>query len=256
MQADNTMPRQWDAFLTAGDKEVYRYSERKSSLGMGVRPALLVIDATYDFAGEHPLPVLEAMKRWPLSCGQSAWDAISHIRTLLGVVRAMGIPVFFTTYFDAREDGVGRGRMRAPVMPGEKSSPGGPSGTDIVKDIAPSAQDFIIRKPRPSAFFGTRLVSLLNELQIDTLLVCGGTTSGCVRATVLDAYSYNYLTCVIEDCTFDRIESAHAVNLFDMVEKYADVRQVEEVVKYLASLSNNPSFADVQHSRRDWEQSL
>jgi maleamate amidohydrolase len=106
-------------------------------------------------------------------------------------------------------------------------------GSEIVADISPQKHDFIILKKKPSVFFGTPLMSYLNKLDIDTVLVTGGTTSGCVRATVIDAFSYNFFVGVIEDCTFDRGEVTHAINLFDMDMKYADVMALHEVLAYL-----------------------
>jgi len=78
------------------------------------------------------------------------------------------------------------------------------------------------QKVRPSMFFGTALAAYLTSLRVDTVLVCGCTTSGCVRATVVDAFSYSYKTIVVEECTFDRSAVSHKVNLFDMHQKYAD----------------------------------
>jgi nicotinamidase-related amidase len=105
-----------------------------------------------------------------------------------------------------------------------------------VREIAPSASDIVIKKLKPSAFHGTPLVGFLNDLHVDTLLICGTTTSGCVRASVIDAFSYNFRVGVIEECTFDRGKASHAINLFDMHAKYADVVGIDQVLDYLESL--------------------
>ena len=99
----------------------------------------------------------------------------------------------------------------------------------------------VIRKDKPSVFFGTPLMSYLHELQVDTLLVTGTTTSGCVRATVVDAFSYNFKVVVVEECVFDRGQASHQVNLFDMQAKYADVVSLEDALRYLDKLPHGMS---------------
>ena len=117
-----------------------------------------------------------------------------------------------------------------------KKPPHNPETNNIVREIAPAENDTVIHKHRPSIFFATPLVSMLNGLETDTLLVCGCTTSGCVRASVVDAFSYGYRVVLIEECTFDRGQATHKINLFDMNAKYADVLSVTEVKDYLARL--------------------
>jgi maleamate amidohydrolase len=112
-----------------------------------------------------------------------------------------------------------------------------------VREIAPRDGDIVIRKDKPSVFFGTPLMSYLHELQVDTLLVAGTTTSGCVRATVVDAFSYNFKVVVVEECVFDRGQASHKVNLFDMQAKYADVVPLEAALGYLDELSRELSAA-------------
>jgi len=107
---------------------------------------------------------------------------------------------------------------------------------EIVNEIAPQASDIVIRKLKPSGFFGTPLQSVLNDYRVDTLLVTGGSTSGCVRATVVDAFSLNYFVAVVEEGVFDRIQLSHKANLLDMNIKYADVMKAEDVARYLDNL--------------------
>ena len=110
---------------------------------------------------------------------------------------------------------------------------------DILEDIKPQSKDIIIKKLKPSGFYGTNLQSFLNLFGADTLLILGTTTSGCVRATAIDGFSANYKICIIEDCCFDRSESSHAINLCDLNAKYADVIESNEVIKYLNDLEDN-----------------
>ena len=107
----------------------------------------------------------------------------------------------------------------------------------IPQEIAPQKSDIVIQKLKPSPFFGTPLLSHLINLKIDTLIVTGCTTSGCVRAAVVDAFSYNYPVLLVEDCSFDRGQLSHAVNLFDMNQKYANVISLAEAKNYVLALS-------------------
>ena len=112
------------------------------------------------------------------------------------------------------------------------------NGNKIIPIIEPKPTDIIVKKLKPSAFFGTNLQSFLTLLHVDSLIILGTTTSGCVRATVLDAFSTNYRVIVVEDGCFDRSESSHAINLCDMHAKYADVIHSNTVIKYIQSLNN------------------
>jgi nicotinamidase-related amidase len=110
-------------------------------------------------------------------------------------------------------------------------------GYDFVAEIAPAQTDVLLPKKHPSAFFGTALASHLIDLQADTLIVTGCTTSGCVRGSVVDAFSLNFKVFVPQDCVYDRSAVSHAVNLFDMSEKYADVGTTEELLDRLQGVS-------------------
>jgi maleamate amidohydrolase len=109
-------------------------------------------------------------------------------------------------------------------------------GNEIVTPIAPAPQDIVIYKQKPSGFFGSNLASYLTLLGCDSVIVTGTTTSGCVRATVLDAFSLNYRVAIAEEGCFDRSQASHAINLCDMNAKYADVVQTSEVLTFLDGL--------------------
>jgi nicotinamidase-related amidase len=143
------------------------------------------------------------------------------------------VPVFYTTSLRRSGD------LRASAAATRRgSSPGVvavPADYEIHPDFRPHEADVVIEKGRPSAFFGTHLISYLVARQIDTVVVCGESTSGCVRATVVDAHSYGLHVLVVEDCVFDRVVTSHLVNLFDMQAKYADVlslAQLEELLQW------------------------
>jgi nicotinamidase-related amidase len=113
-------------------------------------------------------------------------------------------------------------------------------GNDFPELITPQPSDIVIQKDKPSAFFGTPLLSYLIALGVDGLLVCGTTTSGCVRASVLDAFSYNIPLAVVEECTFDRGEVSHKINLFDMQAKYADVVSLADTLAFIRTRTQAP----------------
>jgi nicotinamidase-related amidase len=111
---------------------------------------------------------------------------------------------------------------------------------DIVDEVAPIEGEVALRKTSPSAFWGTPIVGLLNGLGVDTLIVAGESTSGCVRATVVDGKAYRYKMVIPEECVFDRSEAPHAINLFDLDQKYADVMPLDDVVAYLKTVEAWP----------------
>ena len=112
-------------------------------------------------------------------------------------------------------------------------------GNDIMDEIAPGPQDIVIRKHKPSAFSSTMLTAFLNDLGADSLIVTGTTTSGCVRATVIDAFAENYRVTLMEEGCFDRSQASHAINLCDMNAKYADIVGVDDVVSHIEQLPDD-----------------
>ncbi|GAB2964983.1 isochorismatase family protein [Amycolatopsis acidiphila] len=230
--------RVWERFLTDRDRAVFSASGYGTFLGLGERPAVLVIDVNYAFVGHERQPILESIKHWHTSCGEEGWDALGPIAELLAGARARNLPVFYTTGSDPRPDGLGRGLWRNS-RGRERSSVPDVAGNDIVAQIAPQERDVLIRKTKPSAFFGTPLMSYLTELGVDSLIVVGTTTSGCVRASVIDAFSHNLRVAIVEEGTFDRGEASHAINLFDMNAKYADVTTLADTLAYLEKLPDD-----------------
>lgn len=230
--------RVWEQFLTEQDKAVFAQSGMGQRSGFGQRPAFLVIDVNYNFTGDKPESILESIKRWPLSCGEVSWPGIAAIGRLLEAARDKRIPVFYTTG-ELREDAADYGAWAGKNARMGEDRASFVKGNDIVADLEPHASDFVIKKQKASAFYGTPLVHQLVDLQIDTLLVTGTTTSGCVRASVVDAASYNYRCAVVEEGCFDRSQSSHALNLCDMHMKYADVVGLDETLGYLEQLPEN-----------------
>jgi maleamate amidohydrolase len=233
--------RIWDKFLTERDKKVFATSGYGARQGFPQRPALVIIDVSYGFCGEKPEPILESIKRWSNSCGAEAWDSIAAIKKLAEGFRAKKLPVIYTTGL-VRPDGWDVASWAWKNTRMEESVPRPAQTLDantIIPDIAPQAQDIVVYKQKPSGFFGTPLASYLTLLGADGIVVTGTTTSGCVRATVLDAFSLNYRVTLAEEGCFDRSQASHAINLCDMHAKYADVVPAAEVLGYVGTLRDD-----------------
>ncbi len=230
----------WNQFLTERDKAVFATSGYGARQGFGKRPALLVIDVNYAFCGDKPEPILESIKKWRNSCGEDAWVALPYIRSLIDKAHAKALPVIYTT-------GVRRGdswdsgswtwkNNRSSEDIGNKTVMSNFDGNEIMAEIAPGPKDIVIYKQKPSGFFGTNMTSYLTLLGCDSVIVTGTTTSGCVRASVLDAFSLNYRITLAEEGCFDRSQASHAINLCDMNAKYADVVKTSEVLSFFDTL--------------------
>ena len=227
----------WDDILTVRDKEVFSLSGYGKRAGFGQRPAVLVIDVNYNFVGDNPEPILDSVKRFRNSCGAEGWEGVRHIGELLAECRKKHLPIFYTTGHEDRTNAVAFGRWQAKNRRStEDMTDTWDKGNNIVEEIAPRTGDIVVRKQKPSAFFGTPLMSMLNEVHADSVLITGTTTSGCVRASVIDAFSYNLKVSVVEECVFDRGQASHKINLFDMGMKYADVISLNETVEYVRGL--------------------
>ncbi|MYZ45205.1 isochorismatase family protein [Schauerella aestuarii] len=220
----------WDNIISEDEQRAYRAAGFGRPSGLGVRPALLIIDVQYRTVGTTPQPFWESIKEFPTSCGDVGWKAVGNIAKLLATFRERGWPVLYPHV--APKTSTDAGRL-ADKVPSIMTIPA--HGYDFVKEVAPQPGDVLLPKKHPSAFFGTALASHLIDLQADTLIVTGCTTSGCVRGSVVDAFSLNFRVFVPQDAVYDRSQVSHAVNLFDMSEKYADVGTTESII---ASLQN------------------
>lgn len=235
------MERIWTRFLTDQDKRVIEAAGFGALAGFGARPALIIVDVTYGFTGDRPQPILDSIRRWSHSCGEVSWPAIARIGTLAEAFRAKRLPVIYTAG-EARADNWDAGSWAwKNIRTTETAARPAvlPDPNDIVAEIAPQAQDVVIRKLKPSGFFGTNLLSFLVLLGCDSIVLTGTTTSGCVRATAVDAFSNNLRVAVAEDGCFDRAEVSHAVSLFDMHAKYADVVPSSAILEHVASLRDD-----------------
>jgi nicotinamidase-related amidase len=225
----------WDDVLTGMDREVY--DQFRGSKELGRKPALVVVDVNYAFTGLQSEPILDSIKTFRTSCGEVAWQAIPRLQALIKTAREAGVPVVYSTGLDREVQGAGwanRARKAEMLEPlDEADLEKRKLGNTIVKEIEPQTGDIVLRKVAPSVFFGTPLTTLLNEMDVDTLIITGTTTSGCVRATAVDAASLDFYVGIVEECTFDRFEVSHKVSLMDMHAKYGSVISLDAATEYL-----------------------
>ncbi len=200
--------------------EIYRNQQFGQRTGFGRSPALLVIDFVNGFTDPDILG------------GGNIADAVKASVPLLGFFRTRKLPIVFTRIVYA-EDGSDAGIWCEKVPRLKRLTESAPA-SQVVAALAPEAGELVIRKTQASAFFGTHLASVLTAKGIDTLVIAGCTTSGCVRASVIDALSLNYRSVVASDAVGDRALGPHTANLFDIGQKYADLMTVAEIVAALS----------------------
>ena len=228
-----TTERSWMPYLTPRDRQHLEASAwtKKEPFGFGAKPAVLVIDDYYSVLGLEREPLFESIKKWPMSTGLEGWAAIDQTKELLRAARANDVPVVYVHGFDKGFVPWGRRAMKERLS--NLSAEERAMANQIVDEVAPQPGELVLEKAAASAFHGTPLVFWLNYHGIDTVIACGETTSGCVRASVVDGATYRYAMGVVEECTFDRTEASHYINLFDMNQKYADVVSLADTVTYL-----------------------
>jgi maleamate amidohydrolase len=226
------MKKPWDGIISAEELRAYDAAGFGRPSGVGRRPALIIIDVQYRTTGTTPKPFWEAIKEYPTSCGDLAWAAMKNIAALLAEFRRQGWPVLYP-HVAPKNKATDSGRL-AEKVPAIMDIPA--RGYQFPAEIAPREGDVLIPKKHPSAFFATPLASHLIDLGADTLVVTGCSTSGCVRGSVMDGFAYNFKCVVPHDAVYDRSATSHAVNLFDMAYKYADVAATEEVIAMLKPL--------------------
>jgi maleamate amidohydrolase len=210
------------------------YEPYRRDVHVGRNPAVLAIDLYNKAYQGGSRPLREVNRRYPGSCGENAWKAIEPTRTLLAAARKAGLPVIYTTRH-ADTDGV-RSTHRRMGKEAEELY-------HIKEELTPLPGELVIYKERASGFFGTPLIAHLRKIGADSLIILGESTSGCVRASTVDAYSYGFHSVVVEECTYDRSMLSHKVNLFDLHHKYADVMHLDEVIEHLAGLERSRNAA-------------
>jgi nicotinamidase-related amidase len=200
------------------DIELYKRLGIGAKGGFGARPAVVVIDVQQRTVSPE----------YPASCGQAGLDAIPKISGILDAARSAGATVVFAYVAPKDERDSSRFATKFAVLQSVDQP-----GYAFLDELSPAPTDIMLPKRHPSVFFGTALTSYLIDRGIDTLIITGATTSGCVRATAVDAFAYGYKVVVPYEAVFDRVKTSHLVNLFDIDSKYGDVVSTDEVVAYL-----------------------
>jgi maleamate amidohydrolase len=220
----------WDDVVPAEDREAYGKYTQLANVGMGQRPVVLVVDMTASFIDE----------RFSTGCGQAAREAVKATASLLDCARGVGVPRIFAVWEGgALPEEIGYWKCQRPrVVGGDTSNL--PDPNSLPPELGARQDELVLARGKASAFFGSNLAGILAYHRADTVVVAGISTSGCVRATVVDAFSLNYRVIVPEECVADRVVVPHKVNLFDMHMKYADVLPLESVIAQLQAI---PSMA-------------
>lgn len=225
------MANPWDGIISEEEQRAYNAAGFGRPTGIGKRPALLIIDVQYRTAGSKPMPFWDAIKEYPTSCGDVAWAAIHNIRAILDVFREREWPVLYPYVAPKLAFDAGRLSDKVPAIMNIADK-----GYEFVSQIAPTDKDILLPKKHPSAFFGTPLASYLINVGADSLIVTGCSTSGCVRGSVVDGFAYNFRALVPHDAVYDRSATSHAVNLFDIASKYADVMSTTDTIGALRKI--------------------
>jgi nicotinamidase-related amidase len=226
------MTKPWDGIISEEEQRAYNAAGFGRATGLGTRPALLIIDVQYRTVGTTAKPFWEAIKEFPTACGDVGWNAVRHIERILRLFRERNWPVLYPYVSPKEAFDAGRLSDKVPAIMTVASK-----GYEFVAEVAPREEDILLPKKHPSAFFGTPLVSYLINAAADSLVVTGCTTSGCVRGSVVDAFAYNFRVLVPHDAVYDRSATSHAVNLFDMASKYADVLSTDEAITALRGIN-------------------
>ena len=215
--------KDWMRFIPAEELATYSKAGFSGALELGSRSALVVVDVTYGFTGSPGLTLDEAIREFSTACGPSSWIAMPKIARLIEIFRSLDRPIVFTRSSAQNVPFTGK------ATKGKRGLAVAPRFNDFPDAVMPRDGEWVLEKTKASGFFMTPLPIYLVKQGIDTIVVCGVSTSGCVRATTVDSCSHGFTTFVVDDGCFDRSEFAHAANLFDMNAKYASVLSLDEI---------------------------
>ena len=226
--------------LSAADRAVVDAAGYGKRMGFGDRPALLVVDATYGFVGNERLPLLEAIAKQRKACGEMGWDAVDQITRLIATAREHNVPILYSVMSDSSSESWVPGLWPLKNFRAQsEASTRDPDENRVVCEIAPSEDDIVYVKNHPSIFLGTDALDDLRSLGVDSVIICGGATSGCVRASAVDAFSLGFRVAAVSDASFDRLELSHKVSLLDIDLKYGDVISTSEWVDHMARVGTS-----------------
>jgi maleamate amidohydrolase len=204
-------------------REIYERARLGQSVPLGARPAILVVDFSRGFTDPES------------TMGSELTREVEATNRLLAAAREREIPVIFTTI--GFEPNMKDGSLWLEKAPGLGELIIGSKWVEIDPRLERRDEETVILKKGASAFFGTNLPSILVSQGVDTIIMCGATTSGCVRATAVDLLQYGYPTLVPRECVGDRAQAPHEANLVDIQAKYADVVSVVDALAYIESVS-------------------
>jgi maleamate amidohydrolase len=224
------MTESWKNVVPERDRLILERADFGGRQPWGRRPALLIVDVVRSFTGSKPQDVLQAISEYTTSCGTSAWETLPRMRKVLDEARAAAIPVIYT-----KGDAEYKVQCGGSVKNEDPARTRRVHSTPIADEIAPRDGEFVISKTKASAFFQTPRAVFLVRHGVDSLIVMGTATSGCVRASVVDGFSHGYPTFVVSDGCFDRSQFFHDVTLYDLNTKYATIVTVAETIEHLQS---------------------
>lgn len=210
-------------------REIYERARLGRGITPGVRPAVLVVDFSRGFTDPE------------CTMGSDLTREIEATNRLLSAAREKGLPIIFTTI--GFEPNLKDGSLWLEKAPGLAELQIGGKWVEIDPRLGLREDETVILKKGASAFFGTNLPSVLVSQGVDTIVLCGATTSGCIRATAVDLLQYGYPTLVPRECVGDRARAPHEANLVDIQAKYADVVALEEALAYIGGVARKPGMA-------------
>ena len=223
----------WRDLLSDADRSRITSARFGRRSGLGSRPAVVVIDMQNYMVG----PIADEPYEYPSSCGQAGVDAVAATALLLDAARLNGVPIFYSRFELARDGSdMGSYQLKRDLVESEGWALEDSFGAQIADAVEPQPSDIVFVKKKPSGFMGTPLTGYLIDRGVDSVIIVGGSTSNCVRATAVDAMSLNLRVTIPADCVFDRFDVSHRTALFDLDRQYGDVRWSEDVIAELGSL--------------------
>jgi maleamate amidohydrolase len=217
----------------SGDISIYKQQNFGGRIGFGAKPGLLIVDFTVAFSDRSVFG------------GGNIVKAMRNTRPLLDLARQLRMPIAHTRVVYAENGGDSNVQMLK--IPSIALLTENNPLSDFVPELMPAPGEIVIRKRLPSAFFGSDLAGMLTSRGVDTLLIAGCTTSGCVRASTLDAMCHGFRPIVVSDCVGDRAAAPHKANLFDLGQKYADVLPAAKIADELAKITAAPEPPPVKY---------
>ena len=221
--------KDWMTLVPEADLATYRAGGFLRDVKLGQRTALIVVDVTMGFCGSPGLTLEQAIAEFPTACGPVSWETMPRVARLIGLFRDRKLPIVFTNNDTVANAYTGK------ATKGERARKPNPRFNDFPAEVTPREDEWVLAKTKASGFFQSPLAAYLVRDHVDTVVVCGVSTSGCVRATAVDAFSHGFTTFVVDDCCFDRSWFAHCANLFDLHAKYASVVSLDELAALMGS---------------------